>query len=274
VEFGFPMSNPTHDLVLEPAIPVLGTPLVPTTYDALIGRLRARPKDASAVALSFVNTQIVSMRRADPAFHSATAGIDCFLPDGMPLVWCMNRAGAGLRDRVFGPEFMRRALAAETGSQTHYLLGGSAECGDRLRQRAAVEWPAVRFVGSYHGRCAEDGRLGASGAEEDFVFRELRQLRPDWIWIGMGEGRQNALLARIRKEFNFGVWLGVGCALDMLAGLQKVPPAWMQRTGLSWLYRWWQEPRRLTGRYLKYNTQFLVQLLIAAVLPDPERPPD
>jgi N-acetylglucosaminyldiphosphoundecaprenol N-acetyl-beta-D-mannosaminyltransferase len=48
----------------------------------------------------------------------------------------------------------------------------------------------------------------------------------------------------------------------------------MQRTGLSWLYRWWQEPRRLTGRYLKCNTQFLVQLLIAAVLPDPERLPD
>ena len=248
---------------------VLGTPLVPTTHDELLLRLRSRSATAPAVALSFANTQIVSLRRADPSFRDATAGIDHFLPDGMPLVWCMNRAGAQLRDRVFGPAFMERALAAEDGGQTHYLLGASAECGRRLRERAAAEWPRVRWVGAYHGRCHEDGRLGDHPGEEDRVFQEIDRLRPGWIWIGMGEARQNRLLARVRARFGFGVWLGVGCALDMLAGLQRIPPMWMQQAGLSWLHRWACDPRRLTGRYLKHNTQFLLQLLAERLAPEP-----
>ena len=42
------------------------------------------------------------MCRHDPVFRETMAGYDHLLPDGMPLVWCLNRAGAGLRDRVYG----------------------------------------------------------------------------------------------------------------------------------------------------------------------------
>jgi N-acetylglucosaminyldiphosphoundecaprenol N-acetyl-beta-D-mannosaminyltransferase len=248
-------------LGLPAPVPVLGTPLIPTTHNGLIASLRARVSGTPPVAVSFVNTQIVSHRRAHPEFHTATHDIDLFIPDGMPLVWCMNRMGAALDDRVFGPEFMKRALETEDGARTHYILGGTSESGARLLRRAASEWPAVRFVGAYHGRCSEDGHLGESREEEEHVLRELDTLRPDWIWIGMGEARQNALLARMRQRSDFGVWLGVGCALDMLAGLQPIPPDWMQRAGLSWVHRWAHAPGRMSGRYAKYNTLFLLQLL-------------
>ncbi|MEY5010680.1 MAG: hypothetical protein RLZZ253_1819 [Verrucomicrobiota bacterium] len=257
-----PNAPDTREVLGLPApVPVLGTPLIATTYHGLIASLRGRAKDAPPVAVSFVNTQIVSHRRAHPEFQALTRDIDLFIPDGMPLVWCMNRAGADLEDRVFGPEFMRRALETEDGARTHYILGGTSECGARLLRRAAHEWPAARFVGSYHGRCSEDGRLGNSREEEDRVLCELDSLRPDWIWIGMGEARQNALLARMRQRSDFGVWLGVGCALDMLAGLQPIPPDWMQRAGLSWVHRWAHAPARMTGRYAKYNTLFILQFL-------------
>ena len=34
-------------------------------------------------------------------------------------------------------------------------------------------------------------------------------------------------------------------------------PPWMQRPGLTWLFRTASEPRRLLNRYLRYNTLFL-----------------
>jgi N-acetylglucosaminyldiphosphoundecaprenol N-acetyl-beta-D-mannosaminyltransferase len=38
-------------------------------------------------------------------------------------------------------------------------------------------------------------------------------------------------------------------------------PLWMQRFGLTWVYRLGSEPRRLASRYLRYNSLFLYYLL-------------
>src|SRR5881628_2839809 len=106
---------------------VLGTPLLITDYSGLSAQClqwvvtRHSPL-VTPMALDFANTQIVTMRRHDPAFRELTGAYDCFPPDGMPLVWCLNRAGAHLRDRVYGPTFMRKFLTDTQVDVTHYLL--------------------------------------------------------------------------------------------------------------------------------------------------------
>jgi N-acetylglucosaminyldiphosphoundecaprenol N-acetyl-beta-D-mannosaminyltransferase len=37
---------------------------------------------------------------------------------------------------------------------------------------------------------------------------------------------------------------------------------WMQRYGLTWIFRLCSEPRRLVPRYFKYNLLFLSYLLL------------
>ena len=57
------------------------------------------------MALEFVNTHIVTMHRHDAAFRDTMSVYDHLLPDGMPLVWCLNRAGAGLPRLVLSVAF-------------------------------------------------------------------------------------------------------------------------------------------------------------------------
>ena len=40
------------------------------------------------------------------------------------------------------------------------------------------------------------------------------------------------------KGYVNAVMLGVGAAFDFLAGTKPQAPAWMQRAGLEWLFRW------------------------------------
>ena len=54
------------------------------------------------------------------------------------------------------------------------------------------------------------------------------------------------------------VMIGVGAAFDFHAGVKTRAPEWMQRNGLEWAYRLWQEPKRLWKRYLFTNLPFLV----------------
>ena len=138
---------------------VLGTPLLATSYEELAAQCRDWARGPKCVSMEFANTQIVAMRRHEPWFRELTSAYDYFIPDGMPLVWCLNRAGAGLKDRVYGPTFMREFLTHAPAGSTHYLLGGSEECGARLRERLLKLNPDLRFVGSFHGKCGVDGLL-------------------------------------------------------------------------------------------------------------------
>ncbi len=219
-------------------------------------RLAHQPR---VTAVEFTNTQIVTLRRHDPVFRSITGAFDYFLPDGMPLVWCLNRQGAGLSDRVYGPEFMRCFMTATPSPGTHYLLGGSPECGDRLRAAVAGWNPAAKIVGAFHGRCGADGV--PSGADDEQVVAEINRLSPDFIWVGLGTPKQQAWIQRNKGRLARGVVFSVGFAFDLHAGMKSDAPGWMQRRGLTWLFRLGSEPRRLAGRYLKYNCLFLWYLL-------------
>ncbi len=239
--------------------PVLGTPLLVTDYEALGLQCQRWARSGARVGIEFANTQIVTMRRHEAPFCEMTSAYDYFAPDGMPLIWVLNRAGAGMKDRVYGPTFMRRFLTNLPGGFTHYLLGGSEECGRRLRDTFLQVNPGLKFSGSFHGRCGLDGRL--EGSAENDVHEEINRLSPDFIWVGFGTPKQQAWFKQHRDVIKRGVILTVGFAFDVNAGMKPDAPPWMQRLGLTWVYRLASEPRRLASRYLKWNTLFLYYLL-------------
>jgi N-acetylglucosaminyldiphosphoundecaprenol N-acetyl-beta-D-mannosaminyltransferase len=72
-------------------------------------------------------------------------------------------------------------------------------------------------------------------------------------------------MAEYLPKLNVTLMVGVGAAFDFHTGRVKQAPHWMQHSGLEWLYRLGQEPRRLWRRYLRHNPRFvafaLAQLL-------------
>lgn len=59
------------------------------------------------------------------------------------------------------------------------------------------------------------------------------------------------------KDRVCGVMLGVGAGFDFHAGTIKRAPKWMQEVCMEWLYRIFQDPRRLLKRYLDTNFSFI-----------------
>ena len=243
---------------------ILGTPLMETTYDQLSSMLiNHNSMEEGAIALDFANTQIVTMCRHDAIFNKLSACIDVSVPDGMPLVWAMNRKGACLIDRVYGPTFTREFLASCPEEKTHYLVGGSRECGQRFMERMLKLNPSLKFIGSTHGNCTGEGVL----EDDEEVLREIQEKRPDFIWVGLGTPKQYAWIHRVKPLVDHGVFLAVGFAFDVNAGMKSDAPLWMQRIGMTWVYRMLSEPRRLMGRYLKWNTLFLYYIFLDTAAP-------
>ena len=234
-------------------ISVLGTALTATTYEEFTSYCRQLSRERRTYAVDLSNTHIVTMRRHEPWFREITTCFDFFLPDGMPLVWCLNRRGGEMRDRVYGPTFMRFFLSKTSAPYTHYLLGGSKECMARLQRRLLAVQPNLCIVGAHDGYFSPD--------EEEKIVGEINQLSPDFIWVGLGTPKQQDWIHRHKKKISRGVLFAVGFAFDVNAGSKKDAPWWMQRFGLTWLFRILSEPRRLAIRYVRYNSLFIFYLI-------------
>jgi N-acetylglucosaminyldiphosphoundecaprenol N-acetyl-beta-D-mannosaminyltransferase len=234
------------------SLSVLGTPLQLCNYAGLAADLQARSREQGTFAVDFTNTHIVTMRRRDAAFREVTGQFDYFIPDGMPLIWCLNRQGAKLRDRVYGPTFMREFVLGSPAPYTHYFLGGNDECVSRLKGFFLKQNPKIQIIGARNGYFkAED---------EPQIVEEINRLSPDFIWIGLGTPKQQAWIHKHKGEVRRGVLLAVGFAFDVNAGMKPDAPLWMQRRGLTWVHRLSSEPRRLGARYLRNNFWFLFYL--------------
>ena len=238
-------------------LPVLGTPLAITAYSALGAFLLERADQPGPFAVDFSNTHIVTMRRHDPAFRRMTESMDLFVPDGMPLIWVLNRMGASLKDRVYGPTFTRQFLRQAPPASTHYLVGGSPHCAEAFQSRMRELNPGLKFLGGFHGLCDSHGALD----RDHEVAEEIKRLSPGFIWVGLGTPKQYAWIERIKPQLGSGILLAVGFAFDVNAGTKPDAPLWMQKNGLTWLYRMASEPRRLVSRYAKWNSLFLWYLL-------------
>jgi N-acetylglucosaminyldiphosphoundecaprenol N-acetyl-beta-D-mannosaminyltransferase len=238
-------------------IDLLGTPLQATCHEEWIAFCKRRAKEAGAVAIDFTNTHIVALRRTDSKFRQLTDAMDYFVPDSMPLKWCLNFRGAGMLDRLYGPDFLPRCVAASPRPFTHYFLVGSDACLAGLRTKMEAIQPELDSVGWRNGYFSPD--------ESPAIVDEINERSPDFIWVGLGTPKQQEWIHQWKPGIRRGLLLAVGFAFDANAGTKQDSPRWMQKTGLGWLFRLLREPGRLGPRYLKYNSLFLWMLLCDAV---------
>jgi N-acetylglucosaminyldiphosphoundecaprenol N-acetyl-beta-D-mannosaminyltransferase len=238
---------------------VLNTDLACTDYDGLgdFLKCRASTKGLPSFAVDFTNTHIAAMRRHDPGFAHLTSRIDIFVPDGMPLLWCLNAQGAKLKDRVYGPTFMRIFLSTCPQNFSHFFIGGGEDCGKKLIEKLAAQNHNLNIAGSFHGICGSNGIV----EDEKIVIAQIQESNPDFIWVGLGAPKQYHFISRFRALIPSGIYLAVGFAFDVNAGTKGDAPLWMQKNGLTWAYRVSKEPRRLFLRYLKWNTLFVYYIL-------------
>ena len=93
----------------------------------------------------------------------------------------------------------------------------------------------------------------------DSVGIRLSQTRI--IFLAFGSPKKEKFVRNWLYRMNVPVVHGVGGSFDVVAGVTKRAPYWMQNAGLEWFYRFLQEPGRMWKRYLITNATFLVMVI-------------
>lgn len=245
-------------------IPILGTPVAVVDYDSAIEESRRLAGESRPAAVAASNTHIVALARHRADFGEVMRNFDLVLPDGMPLRWSLNAQGAKLTDRVYGPYFMEKMIRATPRPYRHFFFGGTEETLQALTAHLREIQPDIEIAGTL----SPPFREWTEEDEEEFA-RVIAASGADFVWVALGGERQERWIAGNLRRHARGVFFAVGDAFVLLAGQRSFAPGWMQRLGITWAYRLWQEPRRLWRRYTQFNSLFLLYTVRDAIFGTP-----
>jgi N-acetylglucosaminyldiphosphoundecaprenol N-acetyl-beta-D-mannosaminyltransferase len=178
------------------------------------------------------------------------------LPDGQPIVWASRLLGEPLRARLAGsdlvPPLWRRIVAE---GRTPMVIASCDEVADALR----AEVPSLAtYVPPVFDLSDSSAFSEVVGATADILDRA----DPEFVFVGISYPKQQllafALIDQLRRQGRRPpVFLLIGGSFDMYVGRTPRAPAWMQRVGAEWFFRFLLEPRRLFRRYFVEDVRFL-----------------
>lgn len=227
---------------------LMGVPLDLLTMEQTVLRCEQLIAAEEAVQHVVVNAGKYVLMRDQPRLREIVSRCALINADGMSVVWAGRLLGHAVPERVTGIDLMARLLElAESRQWPVFFLGARGDVLGQFVEIVTDRYPLLEVAGYRDGYFEDD----ASVAEL------IRRSGARMLFIGMPSPRKEYFtdeqLCRMGPVFV----MGVGGTFDVWAGRTRRAPAWMQRVGLEWLYRFAQEPRRMWRRYLFGNARFL-----------------
>jgi N-acetylglucosaminyldiphosphoundecaprenol N-acetyl-beta-D-mannosaminyltransferase len=121
-----------------------------------------------------------------------------------------------------------------------------------LASALTTKFPGLKVVGTY-----TPPFRALNMEEESYLTAQVAEAKPDVFWVGLSTPKQERFMARYSALLDVKLMAGVGAAFDIHTGRIKDAPMWMKKSGLQWIHRITQDPRRLWKRYCVNNPKFV-----------------
>jgi N-acetylglucosaminyldiphosphoundecaprenol N-acetyl-beta-D-mannosaminyltransferase len=223
------------------------------TFDGALGAIAELVDRRNGGAVFTPNVDHVVKAESNAEFRAAYSRADLRLADGMPILWAAKILGSPLPEKVSGSDLiMPLAQFAARREWRVYLLGGGHGVAEQAADKFSREL-GLNVVGTDSPVVDLEG----NAERPDEMIDKLLAAKPDLVLVALGAPKQELWIDRFGDRIKPAVAMGVGGSLDFVVGRVTRAPAWMSRAGLEWLFRLWQEPRRMWRRYLIEDPKFI-----------------
>jgi N-acetylglucosaminyldiphosphoundecaprenol N-acetyl-beta-D-mannosaminyltransferase len=230
---------------LERLVGILGVPFHQLNLDEAVESVDRMVARRGTHYIVTPNVDFLVKSQRDPALHRILVNADLVLCDGMPILWASRWLGDPIPSRVTGSDLVPRLIerATERGWRI-FILGGGPGVAAEAARRIEASHPALQKIGHF---CPPHSSL--EEMDNDEIARRVRAARPDLLIVCFGCPKQEKWMWQNVGGLGVPVAIGAGATVDFLANKVARAPVWMRRTGVEWLFRLLQEPRRLASRY-------------------------
>ncbi len=235
-------------------IQVLGCPIDSLDMEQTIARVEQIIKDRKPSQHVAINVAKIVKMQNDSLLKEIILSCDLISPDGIPIVWASRVLGNPLPGRVNGTDLFEKlvALSAKKGYRP-FFFGARELVVKKVVEKFKSMYPNLNVAGFRNGYYSE--------GEEQGIADMICEGKVDILFVGFSTPMKEKFLRRWLQVMEVPFCMGVGGSFDVIAGESKRAPLWMQNGGLEWLYRIYQEPRRMWKRYAKTNPVFIWMVL-------------
>ncbi len=192
------------------------------------------------------NPEFLLTARKNPWFQELLNQSDLSLPDGIGLRFASAAlSGNRLKHRQTGIDTLNLlARVCRDQNKRLLLLGAMGNVSLEAAKRLRFQYKGLDVKSINPGELSgHDQSLTLSS----FWIEKIRNLKPDVIAVALGQGKQERCCVELLDKIpSVKIAMGVGGALDMIAGRFPRAPHFLRTYGLEWVWRVFVEPKRFT----------------------------
>ncbi len=194
--------------------------------------------------------KIVQMQK-DNQLRESVNNSDLINADGQAVIWASKILNKPLKERVAGIDLMQNLVELAYKKNHKIFLFGAKE--EVVKKVVAI------YTEKYGKNLIAGYRNGYYNKEDEAtIAKNIASSGANMLFVAITSPKKENFLYEFKNELkavNF--IMGVGGSFDVIAGVTKRAPLWMQNLGLEWSYRLLQEPKRMWKRYLVGNSKFI-----------------
>ena len=234
---------------------LMGTPVDNLNMNETLDLINRAIEKKEHIHHTVVNAGKIVAMHSNAQLRESVVNADIINADGQAVVWASKILGVPLKERVAGVDLMSRLMElAFTHHYKVFFFGAREEVLKKMVSHYSGLYSPGMIAGYRNGYFKKE--------EEKDIARQIADSGANMLFVAITSPIKENFLYENRevlKSINF--IMGVGGSFDVVAGYVRRAPVWMQRSGLEWLFRVYQEPRRMFKRYLVGNFKF-IQLVI------------
>ena len=235
-------------------ISLFNLPVDRLTMEETINRIDNSISKNKPIHHVVVNAAKIVNAQRDSELMESIINCDLINADGQAVVWASQILKNPLPERVAGIDLMEELIKLSAKRNYRiFFLGAKEKVIKRVVDKYATLYGDRIIAGYRNGYFTSE--------EEESVAFEIAESKADILFVAISSPKKEIFLNKYKTLIQAPFIMGVGGSFDVVSGLVKRAPKWMQRAGLEWLFRIWQEPRRMWKRYLYTNTIFIYLIL-------------
>ncbi len=201
-----------------------------------------------------INVDVVVKIEKDAYLKRITDEADITLVDGKPLVWIAKWHKHPVKAKISGSDLVPELCnIAANKAYSIFIIGGKEGVAEQAKQNLERDYPGIRIVGTY----APLFGFEKNPAELETINKLISSVHPDIVIACFGCPKQEKWVYENYRKYDGLVSICAGATVDFLAGSVSRAPTWMSEHGLEWVYRLFQEPKRLFKRYLVEDLEII-----------------
>ena len=216
----------------------LGIDVVDTDYDNFVSTIMESSSISNPINIMSLN--LTSLKRFDKEFKFFVDTFDYTTADGKGLVIFSGLLGDKIQHHLSIPRICDRLIEkCHQGNKKLFLLGARTEVNKKAILNIRKKYPGI-IVKGHHGYFNLDNM--------SHIEDELIMFQPDVVLVGISSPMKERVILKFSPKYYRSINVACGGYIDILSGEIGKAPKILHHSGLEWLYRFYQEPKRMLRR--------------------------